>query len=75
MVAFGPLRGVFNGRELRRLADAMAERGLRLHQGLEEVLDGWDVERAEKAEEKTELWESENEIEEDAKELRRLMPH
>jgi hypothetical protein len=65
LVAFGPLRSVFNGRELNGMADAMAERGLRLRRGLEE---GWENEREE-------MSSIEDEIEEDANELRRLMPY
>lgn len=38
LLAFGPLRGVFQVHELKGLADTMAERGIRLRQGLEEVV-------------------------------------
>jgi len=71
LVAFGPLRSVFSGRELNRMADAMAERGLRLRSGLEEVIERWEIEGVDKGG----MSESEDEIEEDAKELRRLMPY
>lgn len=50
LVAFGPLRSVFNGRELNEMADAMAERGIRLRVGLEEMTEGWEIEREEKGE-------------------------
>jgi hypothetical protein len=53
------------------MADAMAERGLRLRSGLEEVIEGWEIEGVDKGG----MSESEDEIEEDAKELRRLMPY
>jgi len=39
----GVLRSVFTTQELGSLADVMVERGLRLRQGLDEVLEGWDV--------------------------------
>lgn len=68
LVAFGPLRSVFNGRELNGMADAMVERGLRLRRGLEEMIEGCDIEREG-------MSDNGDEIEEDAKELRRLMPY
>jgi hypothetical protein len=40
LLAFLQLRAVFTTRELNELADTMAERGLRLRKGLEEVLRG-----------------------------------
>ncbi len=72
-IAFGPLRSVFKSQELINFADTMAERGIRMRQGLEEVLDGWTMGRieGEKDEENKEL----DEIEENAQELRRLMPY
>ena len=73
LIAFGPLRSVFSSQELVNFADTMAERGIRMRQGLEEVLDGWTMGRVEgeKDEENNKL----DEIEEDAQELRRLMPY
>jgi hypothetical protein len=73
LIAFGPLRSVFSSQELINFADTMAERGIRMRQGLEEVLDGWKMGRVEgeKDEENKEL----DEIEENAQELRRLMPY
>ena len=68
LVAFGPLRRVFNGRELNRMADAMVERGIRLRRGLEEIEEGLEVEG-------DEMSDNGDEIEEDANELRRLMPY
>jgi hypothetical protein len=62
---------VFNGRELTGMVDAMVERGLRLRRGLEEIMDVCEAER----EEKGGMSESGDEIEEDAKELRRLLPY
>ena len=51
----------------------MAERGLRMRQGIEEVLDGWAIGMVgrEKEDEDKEL----DEIEENAQELRRLLPY
>jgi len=48
----------------------MVERGLRLHQGLDEVVEGGDLAR-----ERDEEGGSEDEIEHNARELRRLMPY
>ncbi|KAF9474100.1 hypothetical protein BDN70DRAFT_885209 [Pholiota conissans] len=72
LLAFGPLRSVFHVHELNALADTMAERGIRLRQGLDEVIEG--VETAVEGEgEGSES--SEDEIEHNARELRRLMPY
>lgn len=70
LLAFGPLRSVFDGRELQRLADVMAERGLRLHAGLDEVVDIVDTIKDQEEHDH----EEEDEIEHNARELRRLMP-
>lgn len=51
----------------------MAERGLRLRRGLDEVLEGWEIEGdVSKGDESDE---SADEIEHNAAELRRLMPY
>lgn len=71
LLAFGSLRGVFDGRELSSLADVMAERGLRLRKGLDEVVKNGEV--ADELSNKVD--ESEDEIEYNARELRRLMPY
>ena len=42
MMAFGPLRTVFNITELNDLVSAMAERGLRMRRDIEEFLEGWE---------------------------------
>ena len=63
-MAFGVLRSVFATQELGLLAGLMAERGLRLRQGLDEALEGWDESDAE-----------ESEIERQVEESRRLMPY
>ena len=70
LLAFVPLRSVFGTHELNGLADTMVERGLRLHQGLDEVVEGGDLAR-----ERDEEGGSEDEIEHNARELRRLMPY
>ncbi|KAG6878633.1 hypothetical protein C0993_001156 [Termitomyces sp. T159_Od127] len=71
LLAFGPLRGVFSGKELGGIADTMAERGLRLHAGLDEGLGAWKEEVEEGGD-----WESgTDEIVDHARELRRLMPY
>jgi len=72
-MAFGVLRSVFTTQELGSLADLMAERGLRLRQGLDEALEGWDVSGAEVSDDDYDGGESE--IERRAEELRRLMPY
>lgn len=71
LLAFGPLRSVFQVHELNGLADTMAERGIRLRQNLDEILGQMDV--TEGVREGSE--DSEDEIEHNARELRRLMPY
>lgn len=71
-MAFGPLRSVFQVHELNGLADTMAERGIRLRQNLDDILEGMDM-ADEGGREGSEN--SENEIEHNARELRRLMPY
>ncbi|KAF9455047.1 DUF1740-domain-containing protein [Macrolepiota fuliginosa MF-IS2] len=76
MLAFGVLRSAFAAHELNSLADLMAERGLRLRKGLDEVLEESDIEGAEEQAWDSEEEESElSEIEQRADELRRLMPY
>ncbi|KAG6832297.1 hypothetical protein H0H92_003530 [Tricholoma furcatifolium] len=71
LLAFGPLRSVFSGRELGGIGDTMTERGLRLRRGLDDALVGWK-----EGVEGVELSESGDEtIFEEAGELRRLMPY
>lgn len=71
-MAFGPLRSVFHVHELNALADTMIERGIRLRQGLDEVMEGVEtVEDGGGDGSET----SEDEIEHNARELRRLMPY
>ncbi|TFK56970.1 DUF1740-domain-containing protein [Heliocybe sulcata] len=73
LLAFGPLRSVFTSRELDGFAETMAERGIRMRQGLDEVLEGWtDPSRAAR---EVEDDCGDEEIEHRAQELRRLMPY
>lgn len=73
LLAFGALRSVFSGRELQDWAEVMVERGIRLRRGLDEELDGWRD--AEQEGVKKEEGEGEDEIEYNARELRRLRPY
>jgi hypothetical protein len=70
LLAFGPLRSVFQVHELNALAETMAERGIRLRRGLENVIENGIVEADEQEDN-----ESEDEIEHNARELRRLLPY
>ena len=70
LLAFGPLRSVFESRELMRVAEGMVERGLRLRKDVEEPTEivpagsrGMDVGYGEE------------DIEHNAEELRRLRPY
>ncbi|KAL6310050.1 DUF1740-domain-containing protein [Sparassis latifolia] len=72
LLAFGPLRSEFSGRELSEWANTMAERGVRMRQGLDEMLEGWTEEREARVESGSE---GEEEIETRARELRRLRPY
>jgi hypothetical protein len=71
LLAFGPLRSVFSPAELNDFSDTMAERGLRMRRGLVEVLDGWEEKQGGEESEDSE----DDEIEHDARELRRLQPY
>ena len=70
LLAFGPLRSVFQVHELNALAETMAERGIRLRRGLENLIESGVVEAGGQEDN-----ESEDEIEHNARELRRLMPY
>ncbi|KAH9944116.1 NRDE-2, necessary for RNA interference-domain-containing protein [Epithele typhae] len=72
LLAFGPLRVVFNNRELRQWADTMAERGIRMRAGLDEVAGDW-TDGGEENGSASDAGEAE--IEERARELRRLRPY
>lgn len=72
LLAFGPLRSVFDGHELQSLGDLMVERGLRMRKGLYEVVGDADktIVDDHNGEE-----DAIDEIEHNAEELRRLMPY
>jgi len=72
LLAFGQLRSVFHPHELNGIADTMAERGLRMRRGLDELLEGWVDPEVDKG---TGSEDSGDEIEGNARELRRLMPY
>ena len=73
LLAFGPLRAVFSTRELNQWADTMAERGIRMRVGLDEVVGEMADNKSE--DERSEVGDGEDEIEQIAKERRRLMPY
>ena len=50
----------------------MAERGIRMRRGLDELLEGWTEEGEDNRAEESD---AEDEIEHNARELRRLMPY
>jgi len=73
LVAFGPLRSEFSGRELNDWAETMVERGIRMRRGLDEALEGWidpDEPTIKDREDAGEM-----DIEHNAEELRRLRPY
>ncbi len=74
MQAFDRLRPAFSAHELKSLWETMVERGLRIRKGLEEVIEGWDEEKAPYMEGKEQDGEL-DEIEYDARELARLRPY
>lgn len=73
LLAFGSLRSVFDGRELDALAETMAERDIRMRKGLDEVLEEWEPEKQKNDEPVNNN--EDDEIEYNAKELRRLRPY
>ncbi|KAJ4485987.1 NRDE-2, necessary for RNA interference-domain-containing protein [Lentinula aciculospora] len=74
LLAFGPLRGVFEGWELDALAETMAGRGIRMRKGLDDILEEWGP-GIQKNEEEAFNNNEDDEIEYNAKELRRLRPY
>lgn len=70
LLAFGPLRSVFESRELMRVAEGMVERGLRLRKDLEELTEIDPVDSRERNDDY-----GEDDIERNAEELRRLRPY
>ncbi|KAL4241783.1 NRDE2 family protein [Abortiporus biennis] len=74
LLAFGPLRDQFKGRELKDFAEAMAERGLRMRAELEAALEGW-VDPDAEVQVIGDDHHGEADIERSADELRRLRPY
>lgn len=72
-MAFGPLREIFKPRELEAFIDVMADRGIRMRR----ELNGYNQNHVEfeGAEGGGSPAESEDEIEREAQERRRLMPY
>ena len=70
LLAFGPLRPVFESRELMKVAEGMVERGLRLRKDLEEPME---IVRSGSREGGDDY--GEEDIEYSAEELRRLRPY
>lgn len=66
---------MFSPRELNELAETMAERGIRMRQGLDEVLEGWSDPAANRHIAEVGENDAEDEIEYNARELRRLRPY
>lgn len=76
LLAFGPLRTVFTDQELQDFADAMADRGVRMRQSLEDVIDvRANLKMQADSEEDSESGDPLDEIERNAQELRRLRPY
>ena len=65
-MAFGVLRSIFAAQELGLLAGLIAEQGLRLRQGLDEALEGWDESGAEESDDDSDEGESEIEQREES---------
>lgn len=74
LFAFGPLRSVFEARELSMLAETMVERGMRMRVDLEEVVSAMGVGAGRETEAAAPEG-TEDEIEYSARERRRLMPY
>ncbi|KAF5374821.1 hypothetical protein D9758_000403 [Tetrapyrgos nigripes] len=71
LMAFGALRSVFTASELNDIGDVMAERSIRMRKGLDEAVGQWKEVVAEDGPEHSEL----DEIEYNARELKRLKPY
>jgi len=70
LLAFGPLRSVFSTQELHDFVDTMADRGIRMRQSLDDV-----VQVATADEPVLDAEDALDEIEYNAEELRRLRPY
>ncbi|PFH54787.1 hypothetical protein AMATHDRAFT_134942 [Amanita thiersii Skay4041] len=76
LLAFNKLRSVFGNQELRNIVETMAERGIRMRQGVDEIVEGWTMDVEEKGEDNEEgTHGTMDEIEENARERRRLIPY
>ena len=65
---------MFEPRELNQIGEAMAERGIRMRVGLDEVVSELEDKKV-KTEADSDLEDDRDEIEHNARELRRLMPY
>ena len=65
---------MFEPRELNQIGEAMAERGIRMRVGLDEVVGELEDKKV-KTEADADLEDDRDEIEHNARELRRLMPY
>lgn len=75
LLAFGPLRHAFSARELGEWGERMAEQGVRMRRGLDEALAGWREHAPDDEGDNRDEADDEDEIEHNAKELRRLRPY
>jgi hypothetical protein len=75
LLAFGPLRSVFTARELDAWAETMAERGIRMRVGLDEVVEGAARDRTSELMDEDRAEYGEEDVERNADELRRLRPY
>lgn len=75
LLAFGPLRAVFKPRELDGWAETMAERGIRMRKGLDEVLETVPAIRSREVDDDGTMDYGEEDVEERADVLRRLRPY
>lgn len=75
LLAFGPLRTVFSEKELQDFVDAMAERGIRMRQSFEDVVDVKATSTIREDEQDSGSESPMDEIEYRAQELRRLRPY
>ena len=69
------MRSVFSTRELKELAETMAERGIRLLEDLDEALEGWAEPDTSTSRAKAIEDSGDDDIEYDAEEFRRLRPY
>ena len=76
-MAFSALRALFTPRELNELGDTMAERGIRMRRALDEAVEGWVDPNAPPSlfAAASDSDGGEEELEHNARELRRLMPY